>query len=293
MQPPDVSRAEATMRPHDVSRSEATMQPSRDISRLVEIMAALRTPVTGCPWDLEQTFRSILPYTIEETYEVADAIMRDDMEDLREELGDLLLQVVYHARMAEERGAFGLADVVEGITAKMIRRHPHVFGSERARSAGSAKGVWNAIKAEEKAERDERRHAAGLPPKSTGALLDKVPDHLPPLEQADLLHAAMAKVGFDWPDAAACEAKVREELEELAEASGDEAEEELGDLLAAVVNLARHRGVDPARALMRANLKMRRRFGAVERQVGSLANASLDEMEAAWSAAKREESVPE
>ena len=266
------------------------MQPSRDISRLIEIMRALRTPGTGCPWDLEQDFHSILPFTIEETYEVADAIMRDDVEDLREELGDLLLQVVYHAQMAAERGAFDFADVVDGITRKMIRRHPHVFGDEEARSAGSAKGMWNAIKAEEKRERDERRAAAGLPPKRGGALLDKVSEALPPLEQAHLLHTAMAKTGFDWPDAAACASKVREELAEVEAASDAEAEREIGDLLAAVVNLARHRGVDPARAMMTANLKMRRRFGAVESRV-DLARATLDEMEAAWVAAKREELV--
>ena len=272
------------------------MEPSRDIARLVEIMAALRTPVTGCPWDLEQDFRSILPYTIEETYEVADAIQRDDMEDLREELGDLLLQVVYHARMAEEREAFDLGDVVDGITRKMIRRHPHVFGSEEARSAGSAKGMWNAIKAEEKAERDIRREAAGLPRKRRGALLDKVPESLPPFEQGHAIHAEMAKTGFDWPDAEACAAKVHEELEELAAVPAhdtDRAEDEVGDLLTATINLARHRGVDPASALMRANLKMRRRFGAVERSLTSdgrgLEDATLDEMEAAWKAAKADE----
>ena len=266
------------------------MKPSRDVSRLVEIMAALRTPGTGCPWDLEQDFRSILPFTVEETYEVADAIMRDDMEDLREELGDLLLQVVYHAQMAAERESFDFADVVEGITAKMIRRHPHVFGDEETRSAGSAKGMWNAIKAEEKRERDGRRAAAGLPPKVRGALLDKVSEHIAPLEQAHLLHSEMAKTGFDWPDAAACAAKVREELAEVEAASDGEAEGEIGDLLAAVVNLARHRGVDPGRAMMAANLKMRERFGAVERGV-DLETATLDEMEAAWAAAKRRELV--
>ena len=269
------------------------MKPARDVSRLVEIMAALRTPVTGCPWDLEQDFRSILPYTVEETYEVADAIIRDDMEDLREELGDLLLQVVYHARMAEERGAFDLADVVEGITAKMIRRHPHVFGDAEARSAGSAKGQWNRIKAEEKAERKARREAAGLPQRRDRSILDRVPRSLPPLEQGDALHHAMAKTGFDWPDAEACAGKVREELDELAAVPADapdEAEEEMGDLLAAVINLARHRSVDPARALMRANEKMRRRFGAIEDALAAegrtVDEASLEEMEAAWQAAK-------
>ena len=272
------------------------MKPGRDVARLVEIMAALRTPDTGCPWDLEQDFRSILPYTIEETYEVADAIMRDDLEDLREELGDLLLQVVYHARMAEERDAFDLADVVEGITTKMIRRHPHVFGDEEARSAGSAKGQWNRIKAEEKREREERRRAAGLPPRREGLLLEAVPEHLPPLEQGHLIHQRMAKAGFDWPDAAACADKVREELDELAAVAAHDreaAEDEMGDLLAAAINLARHRGVDPARALMRANAKMRRRFGAMEREAKSagreLSDLDLAEMEAGWTRAKESE----
>ena len=272
------------------------MQPDRDATRLVEIMAALRTPGTGCPWDLEQNFRSILPYTIEETYEVADAIMRDDMEDLREELGDLLLQVVYHARMAEERQAFSFADVVEGITTKMIRRHPHVFGDAQARSAGSAKGEWDRIKAEEKAERLARRTAAGLASEEPRAILDKVSESLPPLEQGHLIHERMAKTGFDWPDAEACAAKVREELDELAAVPADDldaAEDEMGDLLAATINLARHRSVNPARALMRANLKMRRRFGAIERELAAEGrtpeDASLDEMEAAWQRAKAAE----
>ena len=264
------------------------MQPSREIARLIEIMAALRTPVTGCPWDLEQNFRSILPYTVEETYEVADAIIRGDMEDLREELGDLLLQVVYHAQMAAERGAFDFADVVEGITTKMIRRHPHVFGDAEARSAGSAKGQWDRIKAEEKAERRARREAAGSVPDVPVSVLDRVPRSLPPLEQGNALHARMAKTGFDWPDATSCAEKVREELDELAAVPADDherAEEEMGDLLAAAINLARHRGVDPARALMRTNEKMRRRFGAIEKEM-DVDRASIAEMEAGWARAK-------
>ena len=273
------------------------MEPGRDVSRLIEIMAALRDPDGGCPWDLEQSFETIAPYTLEEAYEVADAVMRDDMEDLREELGDLLLQVAYHARMAEERGAFAFADVVEAITAKMVRRHPHVFGDAEARSAGSAKGQWERIKAEEKRERARRRSAAGLPEAQRAkGVLDAVPRNLPPLEQADRIHKAMARTGFDWPDADACALKVREELDELAAVPHDDhdvAEEELGDLLAAVVNLARHRGVDPARAMMRANLKMRRRFGAVERALASSGRspdeATADEMEALWREAKGRE----
>ena len=156
------------------------MLPSRDISRLIEIMAALRAPVTGCPWDVEQTFRTIAPYTIEEAYEVADAIARSDLDDLREELGDLLLQVVYHAQMAEEVGEFNFGDVVEGITRKMIRRHPHVFGDAEARSAGMAKGMWEKIKAEEKAEKRAARLARGADPEDNGkGYLDRSPSPFP------------------------------------------------------------------------------------------------------------------
>ncbi len=159
------------------------MKPSRDISRLIEIMAALRAPDTGCPWDVEQNFETIAPYTIEEAYEVADAIARGDLDDLRQELGDLLLQVVYHARMAEEAGQFDFGDVVDGITAKMIRRHPHVFGDEKARSAGMAKGMWEKIKAEEKAEKRAARLARGLDPEDHGkGFLDGVPVALPALD---------------------------------------------------------------------------------------------------------------
>ena len=266
------------------------MKPARDVARLVEIMAALRTPGTGCPWDLEQDFRSIAPYTLEEVYEVIDAIERDDRDDLREELGDLLLQVVYHARMAEEEGAFDLGDVVEGVTGKMIRRHPHVFGDEEARSAGMAKGAWERIKAREKAERAERRAASGLPPKTSGeSLLDDVPRAMPGLLQALKLQQKMAKVGFDWNDPRAVIAKLREELDEVEEAlaAGDDdgVEEELGDLFFTLVNLARHRGIDPDQALRRCNAKARARFAAVERAT-DVRCATLDEMEAAWQAAK-------
>ena len=270
------------------------MTPSRDISRLIEIMARLRDPETGCPWDVEQTFRTIVPYTIEEAYEVADAVERDDRDDLRDELGDLLLQVIYHSRMAEEEGEFVFGDVVEAITTKMIRRHPHVFGDEEARSAGMAKGAWNRIKSEEKRERDERRAARGLPPETAGGTLDAVPRNLPPLAQAMLIHDRMARTGFDWPSIEACAAKVREETEEVLECEPgtDAFEEEVGDLLAAVVNLARLGGVDADRAMARANGKMRKRFAAVEAALKSegvaLEDASLDRMEQAWNAAKNE-----
>ena len=279
------------------------MKPSRDISRLIEIMAALRTPQTGCPWDLEQDFRTIAPYTIEEAYEVADAIERDDMDDLRLELGDLLLQSVYHARMAEEEGHFDFGDVVEGITAKMIRRHPHVFGDERGEqysASGMAKGTWERIKAEEKAETAARREQMGLAPKTKGeSLLDDVPAALPGLTQAVKLQQKASKVGFDWNDPRSVIAKLREEtveLEaELASATPDLAavEEELGDLLFVLANLARHLDIDPEAALRLTNAKFRRRFAYIEKNIEQrsgkpLPQANLDEMEALWQEAKTE-----
>ena len=272
------------------------MTPSRDVARLVEIMARLRDPDTGCPWDIVQTHATIVPYTIEETYEVVDAIERGDDVDLREELGDLLLQVVYHARLAEERHAFAFGDVVEAITTKMVRRHPHVFGNEQARSAGAAKGAWDRIKAGEKAERRAAREAAGLPDEPRG-LLDAVPRSLPSIAEANEVQRRAAKVGFDWPDVEPVADKVAEELDEVREAiaSGDEAAraDEIGDLLFAAVNLARHAGVDPELALRATNAKFRRRFAAVERGVEAdgvaLADAGLERMEAHWAAAKEAE----
>ncbi|MCB1423550.1 MAG: nucleoside triphosphate pyrophosphohydrolase [Nitratireductor sp.] len=279
------------------------MKPSRDISRLIEIMAALRTPKTGCPWDLEQDFRSIAPYTIEEAYEVADAIERGDMDDLRLELGDLLLQSVYHARMAEEEGRFDFGDVVEGITAKMIRRHPHVFGDEAGEqysASGMAKGTWERIKAEEKAETAARREQMGLPPKAKGdSLLDDVPTALPGLTQAVKLQQKASKVGFDWNDPRAVLAKLREEADELeAELATDKPDvtaigDELGDLLFVLANLARHLEIDPESALRRTNAKFRKRFGYIEKNIEKrcgkpLSEADLDEMEALWQEAKTE-----
>jgi ATP diphosphatase len=271
------------------------MKPSKDISRLVEIMAALRTPVTGCPWDLEQNFETIAPYTLEEAYEVADAIARRDLADLREELGDLLLQVVYHARMAEEENAFDFGDVVEAITTKMIRRHPHVFGDEKARSAGMAKGMWEKIKAEEKAERRSRRVELGLDPEDHGkGFLDGVPVALPALTRALKLQEKAAKVGFDWKEAEPILDKIEEEIGELraAMASREDAaiKDEFGDLLFAVVNFGRHLKVDAEAALSGTNEKFRSRFHKVEdalaAQGKSLEGASLEEMEALWQEAK-------
>ncbi|MGV8854776.1 MAG: nucleoside triphosphate pyrophosphohydrolase [Devosia sp.] len=260
------------------------MQPSRDISRLIEIMAALRNPDGGCPWDLEQDFASIRHYTIEEAYEVSDAIERGDFGDLREELGDLLLQPIYHAQMATEAGHFDIGDVIYGITEKLIRRHPHVFGEEAARNAEMAKGRWEAIKVEERAAKAARQG------NHTPSLLDDVPQVLPALARAEKLTKRAAKVGFDWPDFASVQAKVEEELAEVAEArtSGNAAatHEEIGDLLFAVANLARKAGVDAEGALRDANVKFTRRFHYVEdrcRQNGiAPAAAGLERLDAYW-----------
>lgn len=270
------------------------MQPSRDLARLVEIMAALRTPVTGCPWDLEQDFSTIAPYTIEEAYEVADAIARNDMADLPDELGDLLLQVVFHSRLGEEQGLFDLGDVVEAITSKLIRRHPHVFGDARHLDPQVVKAMWGEIKAQEKAERAQRRAAAGLPADETGRTLDGVPVGLPALTRALKLQEKAGRVGFDWNDARQVLAKIREETDEVAEAldagGPDAIKDEIGDLLFALVNLARHAGVDPEAALRGTNEKFTRRFAFVEDQLAARGRtpkqASLEEMEAFWVAAK-------
>ncbi|HEY0919058.1 nucleoside triphosphate pyrophosphohydrolase [Devosia sp.] len=262
------------------------MTPSKDISRLLEIMAALRTPGTGCPWDLEQDFASIAPYTIEEAYEVADAIERGDFDDLRDELGDLLLQVVFHARMAEERGSFAFGEVVEAITGKLIRRHPHVFGPDAADDARAVKRRWEAIKAEERADKAARRGAGGPPP----SLLDDVPHALPALNRAEKLTRRAAGVGFDWPDTDAVMDKVREELDEVGTAltGGDRGalQEEIGDLLFAVANLARHAGIDAETALRDANAKFTRRFLHVEARAEEdgvkLAEAGLERLDGYW-----------
>ena len=271
------------------------MKPSKDISRLLEIMAALRTPVTGCPWDVEQTFETIAPYTLEEAYEVADAIARGDLDDLRDELGDLLLQVVFHARMAEEQSEFSFGDVVEAITTKMIRRHPHVFGDDDARGAGMAKGMWNRIKAEEKAEKRASRLARGLDPEDYGSgYLDSVPVALPALTRALKLQEKAAQVGFDWKDAKPILDKIEEEIGELREAmeKRDSAaiEDEFGDTLFSLVNFGRHLKIDAETALRGTNEKFRSRLHHVERALdasgSSLEKATLDEMEDLWQQAK-------
>src|SRR5712691_5319799 len=228
-----------TATPDEMPRESPQLKPSRDITALLDIMAALRTPGTGCPWDLAQSFETIAPYTIEEAYEVADAVARGDRDDLREELGDLLLQVVFHARMAQEQGAFDFGGVVEAITEKLLRRHPHVFGEARGLSPKQVEGVWDRIKFEEKAERAAR----GGKLEDTGALAG-VPVAMPALTRALKLQAKAGKVGFDWNDPMAVLSKIREECDEIeAEiAAGDrnKATAEVGDLLFAVVNLARH-----------------------------------------------------
>jgi len=271
------------------------MSPPRDISGLLEIMAVLRTPGSGCPWDLEQSFATIAPYTIEEAYEVADAISRGDLDDLRDELGDLLLQVVFHARMAEEQNAFAFADVVEAISTKMIRRHPHVFADSDGRLTPSdVKGAWERIKAEEKAERARLRPPREVAPAS---LLSGVKAGQPALTRAMELQRKASSVGFDWNDPRAVLSKIREEADEIEAAldrgDADELAEETGDLLFALVNLARHVGADPETALRGTNAKFERRFGYIERaltaQGRSLESASLAEMDALWNAAKREE----
>jgi ATP diphosphatase len=272
------------------------MEASRDIVQLLAIMARLRTPGSGCPWDLEQTFASIAPYTIEEACEVADAIARGDMADLKEELGDLLLQVVFHAQMAEEAGEFAFGDVVEAITAKLIRRHPHVFGAARDLPPEAVKRLWDAIKAEEKAERRQKRAEQGLPEEPVG-LLHGIPNTLPALMRAEKLQSKAATVGFDWPEAGEVVAKLREELAEIEEAlaKNDTAavQAEIGDLIFAAVNLARHVNGDAEAALRATNAKFERRFAAIEGALGeagrSLDVASLDEMEALWQRAKEAE----
>jgi len=265
------------------------MDPSRNIERLLEIMAALRSPKTGCPWDLAQDFSTVAPYTLEEAYEVADAIARDDLADLKDELGDLLLQVVFHARMAEERGAFDFGDVVQAITEKLIRRHPHVFSDETSRTPRAVEGLWERIKAEEKAATNTGQ---------TGALAG-ISVALPALSRALKLQAKASRVGFDWNDPRAVLRKIREETDEI-EAELDRAEMnkaatggEVGDLLFAVVNLARHLDADPETVLRQTNLKFERRFAAIERALAARGKVpqevSLAEMDTLWNEAKAAE----
>jgi nucleoside triphosphate diphosphatase len=252
----------------------------RKLDTLRAIMAALRAPGTGCPWDLEQDFASIAPFTIEEAYEVADAIERGDKADLCEELGDLLLQVVYHAQLACEEKSFTFDDVVEAICRKMIRRHPHVFGDEQARSAKLAKGFWDEMKAREKTTADRSQ-----------SILDGVPVALPAMTRAVKLQAKAAKVGFDWPSIDFVYDKMNEEIAELREETAkDRQMAEYGDLLFAMANLGRHLDIDPERALRSANEKFLRRFRYIEDELAkrgsSPERSSLAEMDALWDDAK-------
>lgn len=244
------------------------------IVRLRTIMARLRDPLNGCEWDREQTFETIAPYTIEEAYEVADACSRGNFADLKDELGDLLLQVIFHSQIAEELGQFTFDDVADGISEKMQRRHPHIFGD--AEDGGHH--LWEIIKAQERAERSD-----------TGALAG-VALGLPALLRAEKLQKRAARVGFDWPDAAGPRAKIDEELEEVATATDATRAEEIGDLLFAVVNWARHLGVDAEAALRSANGKFERRFAVMEQVAGgSIAGRDLADQEQLWLTAKRQE----
>ena len=261
--------------------------PRHPIFQLIEIMAQLRAPEGGCPWDIEQTFASIAPYTIEEAYEVADAIERGDLADLRDELGDLLLQVVFHARMAEEAGAFDFAAVAQAINEKMVRRHPHVFGGAVHRDAAGQTEAWEAIKAEERAAR------AG----AATSLLDGVPIALPALTRAVKLSRRAAQVGFVWPTLGEVLAKLHEEIAELeAEieaGNAAKAQEELGDVLFVCANLGRALSVDPEAALRGTNAKFVRRFGFIEQALAesgsSPKDSSLVEMDGLWEEAKAAE----
>src|SRR5947199_5537335 len=274
------------------------MKPSRDIARLIEIMAALRAPGSGCPWDLEQNFQTIAPYTIEEAYEVADAISRGDLDDLKDELGDLLLQVVFHARMAEEQGSFAFADVVQAITEKLIRRHPHVFGDKGGMSTGEVNIQWDQIKA---VERAARAPAGKTPAPGRSGALSGVSPGLPALARALKLQQKASKVGFDWNDPKAVIDKIREETNEIESELGvgqrDKIAGEIGDLLFALVNLARHLDVDPESALRTTNLKFERRFAAIEDRLAAVgktaADATLAEMDALWDQAKEQENAGE
>lgn len=273
------------------------MEPSRDIERLIEIMAALRQPETGCPWDIEQTFETIKPYTLEEAYEVADAIERGDLVDLCDELGDLLLQVVFHARMAEEQDAFDFGDVVRAITHKMIRRHPHVFAVSDAATPEAVKLQWEEIKAAERAEKAQRRADAGRPDRPSYGLLDHVARGQPALCEALDLQKKAGEVGFDWSEADPILDKIEEEIRELraalAAGRSEAVSDELGDLIFAAVNLGRHVGIEAEMAVRDTNAKFRRRFAhiekALDRQGRRPAEVDLEAMETLWQDAKKDE----
>ncbi len=258
------------------------------IENLIAVMAALRNPDGGCPWDLEQNFKSIAPYTIEEAYEVADAIERDDMKDLREELGDLLLQPIYHAQMASEAAHFTIEDVIKDVTQKMISRHPHVFGDQDAQSAEDVDKIWDAKKEQEKAEKGGQKDKSAL---------DGVTKGLPALLRAEKLQKKAAKVGFEWPGPAQVLDKLEEELAEMREAlekgTLEQKTDELGDLLFVLANLGRMLGINPETALRDGNNKFERRFKGLESDLKAksieLKDASLEQMEQEWVIQKQKE----
>ena len=270
--------------------TEPTDRNAQSLQRFLDIMARLRDPVQGCPWDREQSFATIAPYTIEEAYEVAEAIRREDRASLRDELGDLLLQVVFHSRMAEEEGSFAFADVADAISDKMIRRHPHIFGDGAAKTTDAVKGTWEEIKAAERAGKADPANKPGL--------LDDIALALPGLMRAEKLQKRAARVGFDWPEVSFVLDKIEEELGELRSAiaqkeTKERIADELGDILFGYANVARHLGIDPEDALRRCNDKFTRRFRFIERELRKIGrdttDASLEEMEALWQAAKTEE----
>lgn len=260
--------------------------------RVKALMARLRNPENGCPWDVEQTFETIAPYTIEEAYEVCEAIAQNDMSALREELGDLMMQVVFHSQMADEAGDFDLDAVCDGLTRKMVRRHPHVFGGGDDRTAAEQTVAWEEIKAAERAEKSGSE-TDPTPP----SVLDNVPLAFPALTRAHKLQKRAARVGFDWPDTSGVLDKITEEAGEVAEAASqndpDAIEDEIGDLLFAVTNLARHLDIDPEKALRRTNRKFTRRFQFVETSAQTsgqaLSDMTLEQLEALWQAAKKAE----
>ncbi len=271
------------------------LSPSSNISRLLEIMQRLRDPETGCPWDQKQTFKSITPYTIEEAYEVRDAIERENMDDLCDELGDLLLQVVYHAEIAKEKGAFDFGDIVKAITAKMLRRHPHVFGNDDQKNNGFQKGQWEAIKQQEK---NIKQKGSAFEGQTT--FLSIVPIALPALTHALKLQKKTSKVGFDWDNLDKVFEKMKEEIQEFEEEYSkineysfdkDALEKEMGDILFVAVNLSRHLKIDPEAALHCTNQKFIKRFNFIEESLNaqglSLEKATLEEMEAEWQNAKK------
>ncbi len=253
------------------------------IEKLLEITTRLRDPESGCPWDKKQDFASISAYTIEEAYEVADAIAREDLVGLKDELGDLLFQVVFHSQMAEEAGHFDLDDVAGGITDKMLRRHPHVFGSDEQQAQGQTDGSWEQIKEDERSGSEDSSALAG------------VAKALPALKRAEKLGKRASRVGFDWPDRLGVREKIQEELDELSEAVGsrefEQIEEEFGDVLFAIVNLARHLDIDPEKALTKASYKFERRFRDMEAEIEEsgkrLNEHNLETLDRYWRAAKK------